>query len=438
MSISGSGKQKVVIAGAGFAGLWAARRLARRDARRLVDVVLIDRNNYHTFPPLLYQVAAAELEPESIAYPIRGIFRDTPNVTTVMAEITDIDIKNRTVVTDGLSYAYDHLILASGSLTAHYTIPGAEENTFGLKTLEEAVALRNHILACFERAAMEGSGARSGLTTVVVVGAGATGLEYAGALAELMASPLARDFPTVPRHKAKVILMDAAPDVLMPFRPELREYARKKLRAMGVDVMTGAGVAKVRPDAVELVDGTVVEACTIVWSAGVRGNDLGKIADLPLGRGGRVAVAPTLQVAGRPEIQVAGDLSLPEGSSVPMVAPNAIQQGTHAARNVLLAVKGLSPTEFVYKDKGSMVTIGRSAAVAQLGKRQYTGFPAWVLWLFVHLLYLIGFRNKLLAVMGWAWDYLFFDRAVRLIMPRVTSVLAICGTKDSCDSPFKE
>ncbi|MDL2210644.1 NAD(P)/FAD-dependent oxidoreductase [Desulfovibrio sp. OttesenSCG-928-O18] len=427
-------KQRVVIVGAGFAGLFAARRLSRRDAAREVDVTLIDRNNYHTFPPLLYQVAAAEIEPESIAYPIRGIFRHARNVNTIMTEVTGIDVRQRLVITDGSPVPYDHLVLAAGSRTAFFNVPGAEENAFGLKTLEEAVNLRNHLLACFERAALEGDNAPAGLLTVVIVGAGATGLEYAGALAELFAAPLARDFPQRKGPKAQVVLVDAAEDVLAPFQPPLREYARKKLEAMGVSVHIRQGVHAVEPDRVVLADGTCIKACTIVWAAGVRGDDLGHLAGFPLGKGGRVAVSPTLQLAGRPEIHVAGDLAAPEDKNPPMVAPNAIQQGTHVAENILRAVKGLASTEFFYKDKGSMVTIGRNAAVAQIGKKAYRGFFAWALWLFVHLTYLIGFRNRILVLTSWAWSYFFFEHSVRIILPRVDSVLKVCGMGNACES----
>lgn len=431
-------RQRVVIVGAGFAGLWAARRLGSRAARKRVTVTIIDRNNYHTFPPLLYQVAAAEIEPEAIVYPIRGIFRDTPNVTAVMSTVTGIDLHTRLVLTDGPPIPYDYLILATGSRTAYFSVPGAEECTFGLKTLEEAVTLRSHILACFERAAMDRENVPEGLLTVAVVGAGATGLEFAGALAELMATPLRRDFPLLARDKAKVILLDGSDHVLMPFPPKLRDYARSRLERMGVTVMTGAAVAEVLPNGVILKDGRKIPACTVVWSAGVMGDELGKTEGLTLGRSARVQVTPTLQVAGRPEVYVAGDLALPEGSSPPTVAPNAIQMGQHAAKSILRAVKGLSAEEYIYWDKGSMVTIGRRSAVAKLGKREFTGSIAWLTWIFVHLMYLVGFRNRMLVLLGWAWDYLFFEKSVRLILPRVDSVLRVCGRNGVCATPAQK
>lgn len=426
-------KPRIVIVGAGFAGLFAAQRLSRRDAAGKVDVVLIDRNNYHTFPPLLYQVAAAEIEPESIAYPIRGIFRNAANVTTLMTEVTDIDVHNRLVITDGPSIPYDQLVLAPGSRTAFFSVPGARENAFCLKTLEESVDLRNHILACFERASLEGDTAPEGLLTVAIVGAGATGLEFAGALNELFSTPLARDFPRLKKPVARVALIDSGEDVLKPFPPPLREYARKKLETMGVSVHIQTDVAEVRPDAVVFGDGTVLKACTVVWAAGVKGAGLGGATGLTLGRGDKIAVTSALQVADRPEIHVAGDIALPEGVLSPTVAPNAIQQGLHVAENILLSLKGDAAREYIYKDKGSMVTIGRNAAVAQIGARSYRGFFAWVLWLLVHLTYLIGFRNRILVLTSWAWHYFFFEHAVRIILPRVETVLKVCGLKNACE-----
>lgn len=431
-SSNSTDKQRVVIIGAGFSGLFAAKQLSRGEARELVDVILIDRNNYHTFLPLLYQVAAAELEPESIAYPIRGIFRPkssgaNSNVTPVLAEVTGIDEHKRLVLTDGPSIPYDHLVIAAGSSTAHYGVPGAAENAFGLKTVEEAVTLRNHLLTCFERAAIEGDNAPEGLLTVVIVGAGATGLEYAGALAELMQAPLKRDFPKL-SARCRIVLLNSGEHVLMPFPQKLRDYARKRLTGMGVEVMTGAQVTAVTPNSIVLKDGRTIKACTIVWSAGVQGGELAGNTGFALGRGKRVEVTPTLQVLGKPEIYVVGDSCIEAEAPAPMLAPVAIQQGAQAARNILLTIKGKEPEKYVYKDKGSMVTIGRNAAVANIGGREFTGFPAWILWLLVHLSYLIGFRNRVMVLMDWAWDYLFFERAVRLILPGAKSVFKACGT----------
>ncbi|CAK7059182.1 MAG: NADH dehydrogenase-like protein [Desulfovibrio sp.] len=426
------GRHKVVIIGAGFAGLWAARHLSHGSARDTVDVTIIDRNNYHTFQPLLYQVAAAEIDLSAIAYPIRGIFREAGNVRTVMGEVTGMDVRERLVFTDAATFPYDQLILAQGSRTAFYGVPGAEENAFSLKSLEDAVKLRGHVLSCFERACIEGDAMPEGLLTFAIVGAGATGLEFAGALAELIATPLRRDFPLLALCKAKVVLIDASEDVLMPFPQKLRGYTRKKLESMGVEVIVKAGVAAVTPDSATLADGRVIKACTIVWSAGIQGEAIESEGRLPIGKSGRIAVTPTLQVADRPEIHVAGDVAWPEGKTAPTVAPNAIQQGEHVAKNVLRVMNGEPAEEYFYRDKGSMVTIGRNAAIASVGGRDFTGRPAWFLWIFVHLAYLIGFRNKIITLVNWAWNYLFYERAVRLIVPKTQSVLTVCGTRKAC------
>ncbi len=424
--------RNVVIVGAGFGGLFAAQRLARV---RGMHVTLIDFYNYHTFLPLLYQVASAGLEPEAIAYPLRGIFRRRRNITTVLAECTAVDPDQRIVHTDGLSYAYDYLILAPGSKTAYYGVPGAEEHSYSLKTLEEAIRLRNHLLSCFEMASlMPGNKVPEAMLRIAVVGSGATGVEYAGALAELIRSPLARDFPELMSLNPSVMLVDGQDKPLSAFSDPLRDYTAQRLAAMGVKLRMGSAVAEVTCEGVRLKNGEFVPAHTVVWTAGIRGEDLEQsltaVPGIHLGRGGRIQVQPTLQLAMHPEIHIVGDLSLPEFQSPPQVAPNAIQQGTHAAENILLMEKGRAPRAFAYHDKGSMVTIGRSSAVVQLGKRSFTGFLAWVVWLFVHLMYLIGFRNRIIVLVNWAWDYFFSERAVRLILPRDKSVTCGCMAQD--------
>ncbi len=404
----GAGRPRVVIVGGGFGGLWAARRLARSGR---VDVVLVDRNNYHTFLPLLYQVAAAEIEPEQIAYPLRGVFRKQQRVSVALADVRGVDAARRVLHTDGPDLPYDHLILAPGSLTSFFGVPGAAENAYTLKSLEDAVRLRNHILACFERASLtEDPDRRAALLTFTVVGGGPTGVEFAGALAELVRTPLARDFPELAgRTPPRIVLLEAADGLLTGFPEQLRTYARDRLALMGVEVRTKAGVAEVDPTSVRLGDGMRIATCTVAWTAGVR-----------------VPVLPTLQVDGHPEIHVVGDLSLPEGQNPPMIAPNATQQGRHAAANVLRLLKGGRAKPFRYRDKGAMATIGRQAAVVRLGRFAFSGLWAWVLWLFVHLAYLIGFRNRLFVLVNWAWDYLFFERSVRLILPRVAMDDAVC------------
>ena len=412
------GKRAVIIGG-GFAGLWAARRLAKD---RNLDVILVDRNNYHTFPPLLYQVAAAELESESIAYPLRGIFRNFPNVSVVMAEVTGLDTGQKTVKTDQGDFLYDTLLIAAGSRTGFFGTPGAREHAFTLKTLEDAVCIRNHLLGCFERAAVHIAGGPAKgdpLLHVVVVGGGPTGVEYAGALSELFHTPLRRDFPEFPEQAASVTLLDAADGLLHGFPEPLRYYAQERLRQMDVRVLTGVLVTTVDKGGVTLQDGERINAATVVWSAGVRGNDLAGALGLPLGPGGRIQVMQTLEVEDFPGIFAAGDIALVKGQEhLPMVAPVAIQQGRHAGENMEACLKKIRRNPFSYHDKGTMATIGRKSAVAVLGKWRFRGFTAWVVWLSVHLAFLIGFRNRILVLLNWAWDYLFSERSVRLILPR--------------------
>jgi len=413
--MAGRRRPRVVVVGAGFGGLWAARTLAFEP----VEVLLVDRRNHHTFFPLLYQVAAAEIEPEAIAFPIRGLLRRFPNIGFEMAEVRGIEPEARRLETDGPPLDYDFLILAPGSTAHTYGVPGVAEHAFFLKDLDQAIALRNHILSAFERAAREPDPIRRRpMLTFTVVGGGPTGVEFAGALAELIARPLRRDFPTLDFREVRVVLLEAAEGLLPGLPDRLRAYAAARLRRLGVEVRLRAPVAAVEPGRVRLKDGTAIETDTVVWTAGVRGNPLGEALGLPVGPGGRVPVAPTLQVPHHPEIYVIGDLALPDGAGrLPMVAPVAIQQGEAAARNILRALRGQPPRPFRYRDPGTLVTLGRNAAVAHVFGRAFTGFPAWLLWLGVHLVRLIGMRNRLVVLSGWAWDYLFYERVVRLILP---------------------
>ncbi len=410
-----SDRPRVVVVGAGFGGLWAVRTLAFEP----VEVLLVDRRNHHTFFPLLYQVAAAEIEPEAIAFPIRGLLRRFPNVGFEMAEVRGIDLKARRLETDGPPIPYDFLILAPGSVEHTFGVPRVAEHAFFLKNLDQAIRLRNHILSAFERAVREPDPLmRRRLLTFTIVGGGPTGVEFAGALAELIARPLRRDFPTLDLREVRVLLLEATEELLPGLPEALRVYAAARLRRLGVEVRCPAPVEAVDPGRVRLKDGAFIETGTVVWTAGVRGNPLGGALGLPAGPGGRVPVNPTLQVPGHPEIYVVGDLALPEGSGkLPMVAPVAIQQGMWAARNILRALRGRPPQPFRYRDPGTLVTLGRNAAVAYVFGRAFTGFPAWLLWLGVHLVRLIGMRNRLVVLSGWAWDYLFYERVVRLILP---------------------
>lgn len=409
---------KVVIVGAGFGGLWATKALAGAP----VEVWLLDRNNYHTFLPLLYQVAAAELEPEEIAYPVRGVVRRYSNVRFMMTEVQGIDLEERAVLTSTDRLPYDYLILAAGSVTNFFGMESVAKHGYGMKDLREAVALRSEILCRFEEAAREGDAERRrGLLTFVIVGGGATGVEFAGTLAELIWQVLRRDYPEFDMDEARVLLIEATGTLLPGLPQELGEYARRALEAKGVEVLLNTAVHGATPTEVLIKDGEPIPAHTLVWSAGVRANQLADKLGVAQGRGARVIVEPTLQLPEHPEVYVVGDMAYiehGEGLPVPQVAPAAIQQGTAAARNILRQIAGEEQLPFVYKDPGTMVTVGRNTGVARLWGRSIRGFLAWAAWLVVHLVKLIGFRNRLVVLTNWAWNYIFFDRAVRLILRR--------------------
>ncbi len=419
-------RPRVVIVGAGFGGLWAARTLAGA----LVDVLLIDRNNYHTFLPLLYQVAAAELEPEQIIYPVRTMLRKLPNAGFIMAKVTGLDPASQTIEVNGSIIPYDYLVLAMGSTSHYFDIPGAAEYAFPLKTLEQGTAIRNHILCSFERAVYEtDEEKRQRLLTFTIVGGGATGVEFAGALAELIRGPLTKDYPKIDFKKVKIILLEAADSLISMMPDELRRYAFERLRWMGVDVRLKTTVSRIEPDAVYLGDGSPIPTEAVIWTAGVRGEPMAQAWGLPTARAGRVTVLETLQLADYPNIYVVGDLSYLEEDHhpLPLVAPVAVQQGVTAAENIKRQIKGQRLKPFRYNDRGTMVTIGRNAAVARIGNRSYTGFFAWVVWLVIHLLNLIGFRNRLLVMINWSWYYFFFEHAVRFIFPSEIAGAAQCS-----------
>jgi NADH dehydrogenase len=414
-SMRQSERPRVAIIGAGFGGLWAARALAPLS----FNMTLIDRNNYHTFLPLLYQVAAAELEPEEIIYPVRSILRPLPNVDFLMAEVNGIDFEGRVVQTNVAPVSYDFLILAAGSSTNFFGMPGAQ-HAYPLKSLDDAIRLRNHILCCFECAvSLSDPQQRRKVLSFVIVGGGPTGVEFAGALAELFRGPLRKDYSKVGLSDSRVILLEAAGSLLSGLPKRLAVYALDRLRRMGVDVELNAAVRRVEADAVHLKDGTVIPAETVVWTAGVRGERSAATWGLPLDPSGRVRTQPTLQIHGHPEIYAVGDLSRCEqdGRPLPMIAPVAIQQATIAARNIQRQSSGQPLLAFRFRDPGMMVTIGRNAAVAHFAGLAITGFPAWLAWLGVHLIKLIGFRNRLMVLTNWAWDYFLYERAVRLILP---------------------
>jgi NADH:ubiquinone reductase (H+-translocating) len=433
--MSTSGKPRVIVIGAGFSGLWAAQRLARES----VDILVIDQNNYHTFLALLYQVAAAELEAEDIAYPVRSIFRNLATVSFALAHVHRIDIENRIVETDRQGFLYDYLILATGSVPHTFGVKGVDNHAFFLKTLEEGVALKNHIICCFENAAMlADKGRYGGILTFVVVGGGATGVEYTGALSELVHGSIVKDYPTVDFRSVRIVLLEAADCLVGNMPKSIRSYTLRKLRQLGVEVRLSTKVVEVTPEGVILANRETIPTQTVVWTAGVRGEPLASLSRIPTNRDRRVPVAQTLQAPGRPEIYVVGDIAYIEenGKPLPMVAQVAIQSAVAAADNIGLQIMGRQPVAFHYRDRGSMITIGRNVAGAVIGSRTYTGFFAWILWLVVHLFNLIGFRNRIMVLINWAWDYLLYERAVRFVFPsrspsRSKSSSGIFGT--SCD-----
>ncbi len=416
MPASSRARPRVVIVGAGFGGLAAARELANAD----VDVLMINRTNYHGFWPLLYQVATAGLEPESIAYPVRAILRRYRNASFLLAEVSGVDFEQRTVLTDVGSVSYDYLVLAAGSTTNFFGNDRFAQYTLGMKDLDEAQRLRNHILYCFERAASEQDAARrAALLTFAVVGGGPTGVELAGAFVELIRHVMRKDYPMLDVHQAHVVLVEATDRVLAMFPESLQRAALDRLRRMGVDVRLNAPVADVRPGALAFKDGTELAAETVVWAAGVRASPLAEALGVTLGRGARVKIEPTLTLPGHPDVFVIGDMAYLEGYRpdvpYPMVAPVAIQMGEQAARNIIARTRRNPMKPFRYFDKGQMATIGRSAAVLDAFGIQLTGWPAWVGWLFVHLMELVGFRNRALVLLNWAYSYFTYDRGVRLI-----------------------
>lgn len=409
---------KVVIVGAGFGGLWAARTLANNPS---VEVTLVDRHNYHTFLALLYQVAAAELGPEDIAYPVRGIIRSMPNISFLMAEVKQIDCKQRLVFTDGPAIAYDFIIIAVGSSSYFLGIPGASEYAFPLKTIEEGTTLRNHILKLFERTIYETDEQRcKQALTFVIAGGGATGVELSGALTEFIRGMIKKDYPPLLCHQANIILIEAR-DTLLPGLPErCGDYALKHLKKIGVDVHLRSYITGVDQTSVYMKKGGRIPAETVVWTVGVQGNPLARKIRLPIAENGRVPVLPTLQVSDNPNTYVIGDLAFvkaDDGRPLPMLAQPAMQEGTQAAKNILRQISGQSPLPFCYKDFGTMIVISRNSAITHFKGRTLTGFPAWIIWLLVHLVQLIGFRSRLLVLINWGWSYFFRERAIRLIFP---------------------
>lgn len=416
-------RPRIIIIGAGFGGLDAARTLAGHS----VDVLLIDRRNFHTFTPLLYQVATCALDPSEVAYPVRHIIYDQPDLRFLMGEVTEIDYLSQQVhvsTNNGMRIEpYDYLIVAGGSVTTYFGNEALAQTVFGLKDLGDAVALRNHILKLFERAAWtDNREEQEALTTLVVVGGGPTGLETAGALYELYNYVLRQEYAKSIDITAHVIVVEALDRLLVAFPEQLQQSALDQLKSLGVEVILDNPVEDAGEGYLRLKDGREIATYTIIWAAGVKASPLADMLDVELQRGGRVPVRPTLEVIGRDNIYVVGDMAYLEddnGEPYPQLIPVAKQQGTLAARNLLNRIRNEPQAEFNYRDRGIMATIGRSRAVAWIYNRvPFTGFLAWVMWLALHLVWLLGFRNRISVLVGWIWNYLTYDRSVRIILER--------------------
>lgn len=409
---------RVVIIGGGFGGLQAAKALARAP----LQVTLLDRRNHHVFTPLLYQVATAGLSPGDIASPIRWILRRQRNVSVQMANVQAIDSTRQVVqLSDGpgdREMPYDYLIVASGATHAYFGHADWARVAPGLKTLEDALTVRRKVLLAFERAERERDPlAQRRLLTFVVVGAGPTGVELAGALAEISRHALQSDFRSIAPETARIILVEAGPSVLAAYPEDLRAFARRALEKLGVSVWTGSAVTAIAPGRLQ-VGAETIDAGTILWAAGVAASPLGASLGAPIDGVGRVIVSPDLSVPGHPDIYVVGDLATfpgPDGRPLPGVIQVALQQADHAAKNILRTLNHENPTPFVYDDPGNMATIGRNSAVCDLGRIQLKGFTAWLAWVFLHVYKLIGFRNRLSVMTQWAFSYVTYQRSVRLI-----------------------
>lgn len=409
-------RPEVVIIGGGFGGLNAARQLGKYD----VNITVLDRKNHHTFQPLLYQVATAGLSPGEIAAPIRGILRKTKNIRVLLAEVDGFDLEKKLIhVRDGRDISFDYLIVASGATHSYFGHPEWEGLAPGLKSVEDATEIRRRVLLAFELAERRASvTGKAEPVHFVIVGGGPTGVELAGTLAEIARNTIASDFDWINPRDTKILLIEGSPRVLPHYPEDLSRSAEKQLRELGVEVMTGTIVTSIEPGQVK-VGQRVFPSSVTLWAAGVAASPLGRALGVPLDKPGRVIVNQDLSVPGHPEVFVIGDLAnfTPAGEKNPLpgLAPVAMQQGTHAAKNIGADVQHQPRKPFRYRDKGTMATIGRAAAVADLGKFHFSGLIAWLMWLFVHLMFLVGFRNRLLVMIEWAWSYLTYQRSARLI-----------------------
>ncbi|MET0756000.1 MAG: NAD(P)/FAD-dependent oxidoreductase [Pseudoxanthomonas sp.] len=407
----------LIVVGGGFGGLWATRALGNAAIR----ITLVDRCNHHLFQPLLYQVATAGLSSPDIAAPLRHILRNQRNVEVRLAEVRDIKAEARTVILDdGSRLHFDYLLLASGATHAYFGHDEWAKHAPGLKTLDDALQLRRHLLLAFERAEAESDPvARAAWLNFAIVGGGPTGVELAGTLAEIARHTLTNEFRNINPSDARVRLIEAGPRVLSSFPEDLSEKARKQLEKLGVEVSAGTAVTDIDESGYRLGD-EFIAARTVVWAAGVAASPLAKSLDVPLDRAGRLLVRPDLSVPGYPEIFVAGDLASVQqsGKAVPGVAPAAKQMGRHVAAAIRARLANRTPTDFRYKDYGNLATIGRMAAIVHFGKLKLSGLLAWWFWLAAHVFFLIGFRNRLVVLLNWAWAYWSYQRGARIILGR--------------------
>lgn len=404
----------MVIIGGGFAGINAAKALSRARVR----ITVVDRKNHHTFQPLLYQVALAVLSPAEIASPIRSIMKRKSNVQVLLGEVTSFDLEKHLLRMGSIELGYDYLIIAAGATHAYFGHPEWEKLAPGLKTIEDALEIRRRVLLAFEKAERDAitRGVHPDLN-FVVVGAGPTGVELAGAIADISRRYLEHDFRAIDTRQARIILLEGGPRVLPAFPEDLSASAEKQLTDLGVEVRTNAMVTNLEPGYVT-VGAEKLPAAVMVWGAGVSASPLGKMLGAPTDRAGRVLVNPDLSVPGHPEVLVIGDLAaakMKDGKLVPGLAPAAIQMGKFAAQQIKRILQNQPRQEFHYVDKGTLATIGRSKAVADLGKLHFSGYLAWLAWLFIHLLFLIGFRNRFMVMAEWAWDYITYNHNARLI-----------------------
>ncbi len=421
-------RPKIVIIGAGFGGLFAARQLVQAD----VDLLLVDRNNYHTFTPLLYQVATAALDPSEIAYPVRTIFRDATNLRFLLGKVTAVDQAQRQVTIEAgdqtFTEPYDYLIVAAGSVPNYFGNDAFREHAFELRTLHDSIRLRNHVLNLFEQAVWQQDPATcQALLTIVVVGGGPTGIETAGAVYELYNHVLAKEYPHGDLH-TRVILVEQAEQLLAPYPERLQRAAVQQLQSLGVEVLLGRKLLAVEHDAVRLEGDEVIPTYTVVWAAGVKATPFAGLLGVEAARSGRIPIDATTAVVGLDRIYAVGDiahLADPAGRPYPMLIPVAQQQGELAAKNILADLRGEAGEAFTYSDRGTMATIGRSRAVAWIFNRiALTGRLAWLAWLGLHLVMLLGFRNRLNVLINWAWNYLTYDRSVRIIWRQETVTTA--------------